>query len=31
VEAGLLEFVAGSLRLSERGRMLASEVAVDLL
>jgi len=31
VEAGLLEWVEGTLRLSARGRMLASEVAVDLL
>jgi oxygen-independent coproporphyrinogen-3 oxidase len=30
-ENGLLEVVSGSLRLTERGRLLASEVAIDLL
>jgi oxygen-independent coproporphyrinogen-3 oxidase len=31
VEAGLLEWSGGTLRLNARGRMLASEVAMDLL
>jgi hypothetical protein len=30
-ENGLLEVVSGSLRLTARGRLLASEVAIDLL